>query len=87
MKSKLLSRVERLEAHTKRARQSVIQLGVLKPLPGGYVGERHVVAVAHGAPGTPDWGPYGFEERPGPEPPGAHDDATRVYVSEDDLLL
>jgi hypothetical protein len=47
-------------------------VGVLKRLPIDFVGERHIV---------------GFEERPGPGPPGANDGICRAYLSEDDVNL
>lgn len=70
MRAKLLCRVEGLEAQSEHARRSVIVVGVLKRLPSDYIGERHIV---------------GFEERPGPEPPGANDGICRVYLSEADM--
>jgi hypothetical protein len=72
VKAKLLSRVARLEARSEQARRSVFLVGVLTRLPSDYVGERHIVD---------------FEERPGPEPPGANDGICRVYLSEDDANL
>ena|ERR1035441_962014 len=55
-----------------QARRSVMVVGVLKRLPIDSVGERHIV---------------GFEERTGPEPPGANDGVCRVYLTEDDVNL
>ena len=66
MRAKLLSRLERLEAVSQDARQSVMQVGSLKKLPDDFVGERHVVVVKRYPSGTPNWEPCEFEERPGP---------------------
>jgi len=87
MRSKLLSRLERLEAVSQDARQSVMQVGSLKKLPDDFVGERHVVVVKRYPSGTPNWEPCEFEERPGPAPSGVQDEASRIYVEEDDLRL
>jgi hypothetical protein len=87
MNTKLRSRLERLEAQTRRARQSVIRIGIVRQLPDDFVGERHIAPVERGAPGTPDRGLCGFEERPGPAPHGSHFDATRIYISEEDAML
>ena len=72
MRANLLSRLKRLEARSEEVRQSIMLVGVLRRLPRDHVGERHIV---------------GFEERPGPEPPGANDGICRVYLSEDDVNL
>jgi hypothetical protein len=87
MRSKLLSRLERLEAVSQDARQAVMQVGSLKNLPDDFVGERHVVVVKRQQTSTPNYESCEFEERPGPEPPGMRDQACRIYVTEEDRGL
>ena len=87
MTTKLKSRLERLEAQTRQARRSIIKVGRLKRLPDDYVGQRHVVDVDREAPRAPNEETFEFEERPGPAPCGSRDDAIRIYVSEDDMML
>ena len=87
MRSKLLSRLERLEAQAQAARGEMIQIGPLKRLPADFIGDRHVVVARRYPSGTPNWETCEFEERPGPALPGVHDGAGRIYVEEDDLRL
>jgi hypothetical protein len=87
MKTKLLSRLGHLETQYQEARQSVMQVGSLKKLPDGFVGERHVVVVKRQSTSTPNYESCEFEERPGPEPPGMRDQAIRIYVTEEDRGL
>jgi hypothetical protein len=87
MKTKLLTRLERLETQYQEARQSVMQVGSLKKLPEDFVGERHVVLVKRQQTSTPNYESCVFEERPGPEPPGMRDQACRIYVTEEDRGL
>jgi hypothetical protein len=87
VRATLQSRVRRLEARSQQAREAVVQIGLLRQLPDNYVGERHVVVVKREPTSTPNWETCEFEERPGPEPPGRHDDACRIYVTEDDMNL
>jgi hypothetical protein len=84
MKTRLLSRLGRLETRNQETRQSVMQVGSLKKLPDDFVGERHVVVVKRQQTSTPGFESCEFEERPGPEPPGARDQAWRIYVAEED---
>jgi len=79
--------VRRLEARSQQAREAVVQFGLLKRSPDDYVGERHVVVVKREPTSTPNWETCEFEERPGPEPPGRHEDACRIYMTEDDMNL
>jgi hypothetical protein len=84
MKTKLLSRLGRLENQYLEARQSVMQVGSLKKLPDDFVGERNVVVVKRQQTSTPGYESCKFEERPGPHPPGMRDQACRIYVAEED---
>lgn len=84
---RLRSRLERLEAQTSQARRSVVQVGLLRRLPDNFVGERHVVVLKRSAINPPNWQTCEFEEQAGPEPPGVHNDACQIYLSEDDLNL
>ena len=87
MRMNLLSRLERLEALNQRAQQSVIRFGIYKPLPPGFVGQRHKVPVEPLPPGTPDERQYRFEERAGPAPPGMPDYGVTVWMTEADTRL
>jgi len=87
MRAKLLSRLERLEALSQEAREATVQIGPLKRLPDDFLGDRHVVVVKRYPSSTPNWETCEFEERPGPEPPGVHDGANRIYLNEDDYGL
>jgi hypothetical protein len=76
MRGTLISRLERLEA-TTAGRTVVYRYGCLKALP----------IVKRESTGSPycEW--CHFEERSGPAPPGSVDDASRVYLTEDDMAL
>jgi hypothetical protein len=89
MRISLRSRLERLEAQNKRARQSAIQIYVYKELPSDFVGERHIAAAEPLPPGTPDERRFKFEERPGPgpAPPQDPDGGITLYMSESDARL
>lgn len=87
VRAKLLSRLGNLEAQSRQPRQPVLQIGLLRSLPDDFVGERHVVVVRREPSGTPNWETCEFAERPGPEPPGRHESASRIYLSEDDMNL
>jgi hypothetical protein len=90
MRMNLRSRLERLEAQNKRAKQSAIRVCVYKELPSDFVGERHLAEVEPLPPGTPDKRMFRrFEERPGPgpAPPIDPDDGITVYISESDERL
>lgn len=87
LRAKLLSRLGRLEAQSKQTRDSVMQVGLLRRVPDDFVGERHVVVVKREPTSTPNWETCEFEERPGPEPPRMHNDACRVFLTEDDMNL
>jgi hypothetical protein len=80
MKDTLLSRIKRLEA-SAASPQLAYRIGVLKPLPAGFLGDRHIVIVKQGPiEHSTQW--CEFEERPGPAPHGAADGIPRIYLSE-----
>jgi hypothetical protein len=85
-KTTLKSRLRRLETRSEEV-QPLMQIGPLRKLPDDYVGERHVVVVKRELTSTPNCEACEFEERPGPEPRGADDQACRVFVSEADMRL
>lgn len=87
MRTKLLSRLERLEVQAQAAQEATIQIGPLKRLPADFLGDRHVVVARRQATSTPNWESCEFEQRPGPEPPGARNQVGRIYLTEDDLRL
>jgi hypothetical protein len=73
MTSRLMSRVERLEARAKAKAPSALCSGFLTPLPQDYTGERHVAEVKREPirslkpqpTGSPHFFWCQFEERPG----------------------
>ena len=87
MRSKLLSRLGRLEAQAQDAREEMIQIGALKRLPADFLGDRHVVVTKRYPSSTPNWETCEFEERPGPAPSGVQNGASRIYLEEGDLGL
>ena len=89
MRMNLRSRLERLEAQNKRAKQSAIRIYTYKELPSDYVGDRHIAAVEPLPPGTTDERRFRFEERPGrgPAPPQDADGGITIYISESDARL
>ena len=88
MRSKLVSRLARLEAEFRREDAgTVIQIGLLRRLPNDFVGDRHVVVVRREKTGIPDWEGCEFEERPGPAPAGAGEPNAPIFLSEADLGL
>jgi hypothetical protein len=83
MTSRLISRVERLEARAKAKAPSALCSGFLTPLPQDYTGERHVVTVTREPTGSPGCFWCQYEERPGPAPPGLDDDADlHIYLTQ-----
>lgn len=87
MKSKIASRLRRLESRVAAKRATLMLHGVLKTLPSDYVGERHIVIVSRklNSTGTAEW--CNCEERPGPAPAGSEDVQRIHFYSEEDLLL
>jgi hypothetical protein len=88
MKSKMASRLRRLESRVAAKQASLIRFGVLsKVLPSDYVGERHIVIVSRtvDSTGTIEW--CNCEERPGPAPAGSDDGLPTTYFSEADMML
>lgn len=87
MKSKIASRLRRLESRVAAKRANLMRHGVLKALPGDYVGERHIVVVSRkvNSTATAEW--FNCEERPGPAPAGSEDVPRIHFYSEEDLLL
>jgi hypothetical protein len=83
MRSVLSSRVCRLEQRGLRTAADTpfkLRLGHLKNLPPDYTGERHIV-IANRLPSTSEGREWcEFEERPGPAPPGALDEAHIMTV-------
>jgi hypothetical protein len=84
MKSRLLSRVERLEARMPANTPGKFRAGCLTPLPEDYTGERHIAVTREptGSPGE-EW--FEFEERPGPAPPGSEEGGFTVCWPRDAL--
>jgi hypothetical protein len=79
--SRLLKRIKLLEQRQQSAKPTVFQYGWRKPLPKGYVGERHSVIVKRTATGSPNVEWCRFEERPGPAPPDLDDSNQAVCLT------
>ena len=54
MRSKLLARLERLEARAEPAAPLTFRYGWLTPLPADFTGERHVVIVKREPTNSPN---------------------------------
>ena len=65
MRSTVLQRLEKLEAHAHAARPPRIRYEWIKPLPQDFVGARHLVILNRQATGNIEW--YECEERSGEE--------------------
>jgi hypothetical protein len=87
IKRSLRTRLQRLEAaFAFPDKGPPLRIGLLRQLPAGYTGERHVVMVAEGEAevGRPA---YTFEERPGPAPPGTRDPVPWLPLTEAQLQM
>ncbi len=67
MKSKLITRLEKLEAIAPK-QPTLIQCGWVTALPDDYVGERHLVILNREPTGSKHIEWCEFVERPGPAP-------------------
>jgi hypothetical protein len=85
MKSRLLRRLESLEARTAPLARTIFRYGCRKPLPAEYMGERHTVIVKREPTGSPNVEWCHFEERPGPAPLHSDDNVFTVYLTPDDM--
>jgi hypothetical protein len=81
MKSRLLSRVGKLESYVEAVMPSRLRVGLLRTLPNDYVGPRHVVVLSRTPGALPHIEACEFEERPGRTPSNADDDdVDRIYI-------
>ena len=66
MRSKLLARLERLEARAGPAAPAIFRYGWLTPLPADFIGERHVVIVKREPTNSPnvEWCEFEGSEEP-----------------------
>jgi hypothetical protein len=87
LRAKIQSRLERLETLSQDTRLDLVRIGLLTRLSDDFGGERQIVVVKRQATSTPNWESCGFEQPPGPEPPGAPDQVGRIYLTDDDLRL
>lgn len=71
MKSRLISRVERLESRMQSVELRPIDYGWVTHLPEDFTGERHVAKVRREPTRSPRFFWCQFEEREGPLPPGS----------------
>ena len=81
MRSKLLARLERLEARAEPAAPAIFRYGWLTPLPADFIGERHVVIVKREPTISPNVQWCEFEERPGAAATEGSDDSLTVYLT------
>ena len=81
MRSKLLARLERLEARAEPAAPLIFRYGWLKPLPADFTGERHVVIVKRDATNSANLEWCEFEERRGAAATEGSDDSLTVYLT------
>ena len=81
----MLSRLKRLETHSRLRRNCDYRIGLLRKLPDEYVGERYIAVVETEGASSSDRRWCEFEERPGPAPPGSDDGIPRIYMSEDEM--
>jgi hypothetical protein len=82
MRSKLVARLERLEARAEPAAPSILRYGWLMPLAADFTGERHVVIVKREPTSSPGVEWCAFEERPGAAVTEGSDDSFTVYLTE-----
>jgi hypothetical protein len=82
MRSKLLARLERLEARVEPAAPLMFRYGWLRPLPADFTGERHVVIVKREPTKSPNIEWCEFQQRPGAAPTEGSDDSFTVYLTE-----
>ena len=81
MKSRLLSRVGKLESYVEAVLPSRLRVGLLRTLPDDYVGPRHVVILSRAPGALPHIEACEFEERPGRAPENVDvDDVDRIYI-------
>ena len=81
MKSKLLHRLELLEARmAPLVAPPFFRYGWLRRLPKDFIGEKHRVMVKRSPTGSPNFEWCEWEERPGPLPPG-DDGSFNVYLA------
>jgi hypothetical protein len=81
MKSRLMSRLERLEARPEARKPFKLLYGWITRLPADFVGERHTVIVKREPAGSPHAEWCHFEERPGPAPPGSDDGGLTICLT------
>ena len=81
MRSKLLARLERLEARTEPAAPLILRYGWLRPLPADFTGERHVVIVKRQPTKSPNIEWCEFEERPGAAAAEGSDGGLTIYLT------
>jgi hypothetical protein len=80
MKSRLLSRVGKLESYVEAVLPSRLRVGLLRTLPDDYVGPRHVVVLSRTPGALPHIEACEFEERPGRGSENVDDDVTTIYI-------
>ena len=86
IKRSLRARLQRLEAELKATEEPSYRFGIVRPLPPGYTGEKHVVIVEYGnIDGDRQW--CKFEERAGPPPSGPRDPVPWIYYTEQKLRV
>ena len=80
MKATLLARLAKLENRPEINESAVMRYGWLKPLPPGFIGERHVATIKREPTDRPNIEWCQFEERVGPRPPDSDDGSFCIYL-------
>jgi hypothetical protein len=80
MKSRLVSRLGKLESYVEAVMPSRLRVGLLRTLPDDYVGPRHVVILSRRPGALPHIESCEFEERPGRGSEDVDDDVTTIYI-------
>ena len=81
MRSRLLARLERLEARVEPAAPLMLRYGWLKPLPADFTGQRHVVMIKSQPTTSPHIEWCEFEERAGAAGSEDGDSSLTVYMT------
>ena len=85
MNTRLLARLETLEKVRSPQASIAYRMGVLKPLPRDFAGQRHIALVKRGGvQQNVEW--CEFEERPGKAPAAQDDGIPTIYLSELEML-
>ena len=80
MKAALLARLAKLENRPEMIEPAAMRYGWVKPLPAGFIGERHVAIIKREPTDRPNIEWCQFEERMGPPPLNSDDGSFCIYL-------